>query len=239
MRDELRISQITLNNYRQYYGKVTVEFTTKKNAFSILVGTNGAGKSNLWNAIHWCLFGIEPHLKSADKPPIINKKYLQEENNGLFETYVEIIMTAGNDKYRIKRSLEGLLHGFERDNNGLIIMSNEDPVPSGFEIMNRDKSELFQISENGGAWKTQNNEHNFRNLVTEHIIPENLSKFFILDGEFLQDLFSEFENIKSGIDQISQINIVNKTIENARGIRFPLPPGVGKMNDIIEKNPDV
>ena len=57
----------------------------------------------------------------------------------------------------------------------------------------------------------------------EHIIPENLAKFFILDGEFLQDLFDEFANIKSGIDQISQINVLNNTIEEVHNVKFKQP----------------
>ena len=234
MRDEMRIEQITLNNYRQYYGKVVVKFVTKENAFSIVVGANGAGKSNLWNAIHWCLFNEEPHLKSADKPPIINKKYLQEKSDGFLTTYVEIIMVKGRDKYLIRRSLAGLLERLEKDDNGMIKLSKEYPVPTGFFIQNRDKSELFQISRNGGKWETKNQSHDFKNLVHEHIIPENLSKFFILDGEFLQDLFGEFANIKSGIDQISQVNVLNKTIEEARNVKFNYPRGTGKLSEIEE-----
>ena len=236
MRDELRILQITLNNYRQYYGNVVVKFTPKKDVFSILVGANGAGKSNLWNAVHWCLFGTEPHLKSSDKPPIINKKYLQEDNDGPFETYVEIIIVTGNDKYLIKRNLVGVLHGLEKDENGMMIMSDEDPVPSGFEVINRNKSELFQESKNGGKWETLNDTHDFKNLVNEKIIPANLAKFFIFDGEFLQDLFSEFGTIKTGIDQISQINILNNTIEFTDNVKFTSGlRGSGKINEIKEK----
>ena len=234
MRDEMRIEQITLNNYRQYYRKVVVKFAAGENAFSIIVGSNGAGKSNLWNAIHWCLFNEEPHLKSDDKPPIINKKYLHENNDGLLTTYVEIIMVKGKDKYRIKRSLSGLLERLEKDDNGMIKISKREPVPIGFFIQDRDKSELFQISTNGGKWETKNQSHDFKNLVHEHIIPENLAKFFVLDGEFLQDLFREFENIKGGIDQISQINVLNKTIEEIRNVRFNHPKGVGKISEIVE-----
>ena len=68
----------------------------------------------MWNAIHWCLFNEEPHLKSIDKPPIINKKYLQENVGGFLTTYVEIIMVKGHDKYLIKRSLAGLLEHLKR-----------------------------------------------------------------------------------------------------------------------------
>lgn len=235
MRDEMRIERITLNNYRQYYGKVVITFTTKENAFSIIVGDNGAGKSNLWNAIHWCLFNEEPHLKSIDKPPIINKKYLQEKNPGFLTTSVEIIMVKGKDKYLIKRSLSGQLEHLEKDNNGVIILSKEDPVPAGFFIQDRDKSELFQISENGGEWETKNRTHDFKNLIYEHIIPKNLAKFFILDGEFLQDLFNEFKNIQGGIDQISQINVLKDTIKEVHNVKFNLPKGTGQLKE-IEKN---
>ena len=234
MRDEMRIGQITLNNYRQYHGKVVVRFAAGENAFSVIVGSNGTGKSNLWNAIHWCLFNEEPHLKSDDKPPIINKKYLYENNNGLLTTYVEIVMIKGKDKYRIKRSLSGLLERLDKDENGMIKISKREPVPTGFFIQDRDKSELFQISTNGGKWETKNQSHDFKNLVHEHIIPKNLAKFFILDGEFLQELFYELENIKGGIDQISQINVLNKTIEEIRNVKFNHPKGVGKISEIVE-----
>ena len=232
MHDEMRIERITLYNYRQYYGEVTVEFATGENAFSIIIGSNGAGKSNLWNAIHWCLFDEEPHLKSADKPPIINKKYLQEKNDGLLTTYVEIIMVKGKDKYRIKRSLVGLLEHLEKNGNGMIKIAKHAPVPVGFFTRNQDKSELFQISKNGGKWNTKNQKHLFKNLVHEHIIPKNLAKFFVLDGEFLQDLFGELKNIKSGIDQISQINVLNNTLKEVNNVKFNRPKGVGKMGEI-------
>ncbi len=60
----MKISKIELDNFRQYYGKVEFEFDTdsKKNIV-VIVGVNGAGKSNLYNAITWCLYGIEEHSK--------------------------------------------------------------------------------------------------------------------------------------------------------------------------------
>lgn len=235
MHDEMRIEQITLNNYRQYYGNVVVKFATEKSAFSIVVGDNGAGKSNLWNAMHWCLFNEEPHLKSDNKPPIINNKYLEETVGGFLTTYVEMIMVKGNEKYLIKRSLRGQLEHLEKDGDGMIKISKHEPVPAGFFIHDRDKSELFQISESGGAWDTKNHSRDFRNLVHEHIIPENLAKFFILDGEFLQDLFKEFENIKSGIDQISQINVLNGTMEEIQKVKFNLPSGGGNIGKIVKE----
>ena len=46
-------------------------------------------------------------------------------------------------------------------------------------------------------------------LVRRLIIPENLSYFFVLDGEFLQELFDRLREIKSGIKP----NFTNKHTE--------------------------
>lgn len=235
MRDEMRIESITLYNYRQYYGEVTVNFVTKENTFSIIVGSNGAGKSNLWNAIHWCLFNEEPHLKGNSKPPIINKKHLQENKDSQLTTYVEMRLVKNKNRYRIRRTITGTLENSEKDENKMIKMSKSEPVPADFFITNRDKPELFQISKNDGRWKDYVSGNNFPNLVNEHIIPKNLAKFFVLDGEFLQDLFDEFKNIKSGIDQISQINVLDNTLKAARGVKFNRPKGSGKTDEIGKK----
>ena len=217
MSDDIRISEVTLVNYRQYYGTIRVKFPTEENTVAVLVGANGAGKSNFWNAIHWCLFGTEPHIKSSNTTPsIINMLYLYEaeKNKGknMLEMSVRIIMQTGDTKYLVQRQIQGLLNFLKRDENGTLVMSSEDPVPYGFEIVHSDNSTLFQISERSGRWRTLSGTHNFDNLVSQYIIPEKLSQFFILDGEFLQELFDKFSNIKRGIDQIAQIHLLNYTL---------------------------
>ena len=76
------ISSISISNYRQYNGKQTLDFKNDKiKNVSLILGKNGAGKSNLLNAITWCLYGIETH-KSKDNHdstgmPIINTSALK------------------------------------------------------------------------------------------------------------------------------------------------------------------
>ena len=231
MSDELCIETVTLVNYRQYHGTVKVDFSTSKNAFSVIVGANGAGKSNLWNAIHWCLFGTEPHIKSSNVPTIISKNCLSEPEGKKITMSVELIMSIKNVKYKIRRQIEGLLGNLQYE-NGMLAMSTVDPVPSGFEVIHRDNAKLFQISRNGGRWATESDKHDFKSLVEQYIIPENLSQFFILDGEFLQELFDKFKDIQSGIDQISQINALNDAITYAENVPFQRVKGTGKIAEI-------
>ena len=71
------ISSITLTNYRQFKGTQTLNFSfdNKKNVVVVL-GKNGAGKSNILNALTWCFYGIEVHkdqlVQETGGMPIIN-----------------------------------------------------------------------------------------------------------------------------------------------------------------------
>ena len=56
------IESIKIENFRQYKGPIDLKFSLDKNKnFTIVKGTNGAGKTNLLNAITWCLYDEELH----------------------------------------------------------------------------------------------------------------------------------------------------------------------------------
>ena len=60
------LKKVELRNYRQFEDGAAV-FSTKKNQpFTIIEGRNGFGKSNILNAITWCFYGIEQHLKNTN-----------------------------------------------------------------------------------------------------------------------------------------------------------------------------
>ena len=54
----MNIKDLTLQNFRPYYGTVKMEFPTSDEAPICLVhGPNGYGKTSLLMALHWCLYG--------------------------------------------------------------------------------------------------------------------------------------------------------------------------------------
>lgn len=56
-----------LYNFGPYEGKVTLDFTANKgNGIWIIWGMNGAGKTHVYKAIKWCLYGWDPGPE--DKP---------------------------------------------------------------------------------------------------------------------------------------------------------------------------
>lgn len=50
----MKINSITINNFQSYYGEQTIEFG---DGLNLIIGNGGKGKSKLFNAFYWVLFG--------------------------------------------------------------------------------------------------------------------------------------------------------------------------------------
>ena len=129
------IESITIENFRQYKGPVTVDFSLDKSKnFTIIRGTNGAGKTNLLNALTWCLYGEELHKSdtSASGGPIYNlitkNKTKPDED---FDVSVKVYML---DEYENRVKFERTLN-YSCDKNGKLA---RDPFGSQFNVFYSD-----------------------------------------------------------------------------------------------------
>ena len=68
------LKNIKIKNFRQYQNEeIQISGTDDKKNFTIIQGMNGSGKSNLLNAITWCLYGKEHHRTAKYTGlPIVN-----------------------------------------------------------------------------------------------------------------------------------------------------------------------
>jgi len=94
---QLEIRSLKLENYRQYAGENEINLqTVENNCVNIIQGENGAGKSNILNAITLCLYGKESHLDETkdnelESYPYVNRKVLDKVgDNETAEGRIEI-----------------------------------------------------------------------------------------------------------------------------------------------------
>lgn len=103
----MKLRHITLKNFRAYHGEQTVAFTTDENQHvTVIHGANGAGKTSLFVAFNWCLYGNEfVRSKFGNIGKLENRRALADDESP--ETSVEIGFNHRGTQYRAKRSVSG------------------------------------------------------------------------------------------------------------------------------------
>lgn len=161
----MKIEQMKLTNFRQFYGQVSIAFSTdKKRNITIINGAMGAGKTALHRALIWCFYG---HWDENTRGEIINKRALRQlPTNFKVETKVQVIFYhSGDEKYAATRSLQ------------VIKVSQERWEPVGESSFT-----LTKIGY-GGQYENVRNADNYM----EFILPSNVSEYFFFDGEQIDE----------------------------------------------------
>ena len=227
MTDKTRIIEIEIENYRQYNGKQVIEFPDRNEGFSVILGENGAGKSNILNAINWCFYKKEPHQKKNEGKYIINQQYMENLENGQDGTMsVKIKIQVGETEYHISRILTVTRNEFEyeeRTHGKILEMAVIDgyALPKGtfvqhsqtsFEIMKKEKQDSVFRKVDGD-----------QNAKMNYILPEILSPYFLLDGEYLEKFWDDLSRIKVGVEQISQLHLLTNTSKHLSEFETSVP----------------
>jgi len=212
----MRIKSIYLQNYRQYKN-VTLNFPgNEENELYIFIGKNGTGKTNVLNAINWCLYNDEPHLsRDSEGLPILNNLAFQNaEENTPVPVKVEIILETN----------EGMPIVFSREETFLIKTNKEISNSKKFIIIKKDKKLNDIFIENGDATKK----------CVETLVPKNIREYFFFDGERLDNYFKiPGDVIKQAIMDISKINYLFRMRERIENVARNFRKEAGKVSDKI------
>lgn len=219
----ITIKRIELINYRQFRNcKIDLPFNPQK-PFNIIEGKNGFGKSNLLNAITWCFYGIEEHLKKVadgDAEPIPNTQVINELNEGERQkASVEIILETKKGNISIKREL-----GFGK-RNGIYFQDKEDNLT----ILEQNRK---------GNWDKQQ----FPTYRINQILPHIVSKFFFFDGEQFRRFFEDInpKKVKKAIFDISQLFLIEYSIKDMTHILTDLrKPDSSKNPELKDIKSDI
>ena len=224
-----QISSLKIENFRQYRDADIKFSRDPKKAFTVLRGSNGAGKTNIMNAITWCLYGTEQHVGSSEKElPIVNIKALKEKPEGIIRMRVVVkLADSGGDQISIERELCLLTQKSNTDVNIIVDKQTGVLIPENSTPLIKTMYQWYDPSM--GGW--QNTEY-FDKKVKE-LLPEDLATYFLFDGEKLEEFFKYNENAEKGIKDVSQINVVAQVIETLGKFISQ------KMKNVKSLNPEI
>lgn len=208
----MKFTSITMKNYRQYKD-ITFDFSNNTpRGLHVIIADNGSGKSNLLNAICWCLYGDEPHTagtdqqdipSSADRLVIANKeamREMREEGERYCPVSVCIEGEDGGVKYVFTRSAEIDINAFVQ--HGRDVYEVREHLPDG-------TTNIYGTS----------SEDAYRD-VREMLLPQGIREYFFFDGDQLLDYFgvnsatANVSHLRNSIYTISQVGLVQKTREH-------------------------
>lgn len=169
----MRFTSLEIENFRQYQSLSFRFPKTKPCDLHIIVADNGVGKTNILNAITWCLYGDEPHLGDESRSlPRVNLKAKNEAvQRGDTTVFVSVRVCA-------------------EDGDGIVEFSRRMKVQldTDFEW----KSELtVTVKMTGDAQIFEGEE---AASYVEKYMPKKIRQYFYFDGEQLNSYFISEES---------------------------------------------
>lgn len=197
----MRIENIEILNFRQYRN-IQFKFPSASGQkdLHIIYAKNGVGKTNVLNAITWCLYDSEMHLGNKyTASPILNNQQVQEirehlsdGESAIGDATVRILFTSDDSTEKVRFQRVGK---FNVTNDAVVSVSTE------FSIMHF----------HNGEWNSVDSEEETLSFVKKNV-PEEIHEYIFFDGEHLEDYFKagQLENVKNGIEELTQAKIIEK-----------------------------
>jgi len=178
----MKLSNIEIKNFRQYYNVVNIDLTTNSDQNIILIGgRNGYGKTNLLLSIVWCLYGEK--LSQIDDN---FKKEIQKEKNYSSFMQHSINWTAKKEN-KNTFSVSILISEIELPELKKMNSSSESVIVTRiFDVASMD--EKLSILDPILNVEIFDDEIDKINFINDYIIPIDAAKFVFFDAEKISEL---------------------------------------------------
>lgn len=196
------LHKMTVENFRQFRGKHVLEFVTASQDqanVTVIFGENGRGKTGLFRAIMFCLFGERRLSQDGDVPhdelQLVNISALVQNPGQPVRTVVELEFTHREQTYRLRRAILGMQDG-ER------IIEEED------------EKRLFVTPADGNTHPVPTTEID---AIIDSILDRRVKDYFLFDGEKIERLtrasIEQRREISAGIRNLLNVDALETAIK--------------------------
>lgn len=204
MMDTIQFLSIEGKDYRQYSGEFDLNLEVSDGRhINVIEGQNGAGKSNLLNAITLCFYDDETHINDSDleADPLVNLQRLDELEPGETATgYVRVNLGYEKTDFIFTRKFTTA-----KQPDGSYSGSTGD-----LQLKQRIGEDMHEM-DNANAQLNQ-------------ILPTGVHEYFLFDGEQLDEFFEDgyAERVKEGILDVSHIELLNESLSHLETVQSRL-----------------
>jgi len=207
------LHKMIVENFRQFRDKQEIEFINPSQEHAnvtVVFGENGRGKTGLYRAIMFCLFGERRLSQDGDVPQdelqLVNVSALEANPSQPVRTVVELEFMHREQTYRLRRAILGMRDG-ER------IIEEED------------EKRLFVTSVDGNTQPVPTTEID---SVIDSILDRRVKDYFLFDGEKIERL------TRASIEQRREISAGIRNLLNVDALETAIK-AVGRVAKNLEK----
>lgn len=175
----MRFLELEIDNFGPYYDKTSISLNNGKNGVTIFWGNNGRGKTTLLNAFRFALYGEIKRRNNLDVKyyDMINKIGLQE----------------GKSYFSISLKIQ--------DEDDVFTLIRKYSLKNGKSFSERNEDYEFQtyLKKNNAFLSKPETDKYIKNLL-----PIDISRFFLFDGELLQEYESLLDDDDIAGDKIKE-----------------------------------
>lgn len=194
------IQSLEMENFRQYYGKQTIEFAASDSnqIVTVILGENGRGKTSIYRAMMLALFGDVKLAQDAKEANILlaNIKAVDEQHqygNGVY-CKVTLNFRHRNEQFTIQRVYFAM-----KDEKGT------------------QREELYKVKLVNHTTNEEWDSEKDIQFVIKQIIDERVKHYFFFDGERIERLTrvsnQQRQEVTAGIKNLLKIDQVLKAKE--------------------------
>lgn len=169
----MKISRAIINNFRCYYGENEIVFNND-GKITLIYGRSGYGKSSFLQFFKWVLYN-EVDFGVNDKPIYNEHTCADHKFGGKFKVSGSIDFEHNGVKYQIVKT-----DIYKKNINNATFVTSETTLQ--YEINNNWEDYPGKIDE-----------------LIRSILPKELSKYFLLDGEKARDIVLDKKNLREAI----------------------------------------
>jgi len=194
------LQSLTIENFRQFYGKQTLEFARGADGrnVTLLHGFNGAGKTTLLNAFVWCLYGkTTPDFGSPERIES-ERAFAEAAVNGRVDVRVALHYNLRGEEFLVERSQTVQKAG----------ESEARRLDQKLKMWKREAGELVAPA---------GDEFQFQQRINQ-MLPEGLYPFFFFNGERVEWLAKKeaSQEVERGIKIFLDVEIYERSLKHLR-----------------------
>lgn len=195
----MRLRRIAIRNFMPYRGDQEILFPQGEANVVVVYGDNMRGKTSLLNAIRFAFFGkaTARHLREIDRLSLFNREAAAQ---GDWTLSVTVDFDHAGSDYRITRKLEP---------------ASQVARPQAAS----DLREVFVVRKDGVTLTGED-----RLLEMNQVLPEGIARFFLFDGELLQEYEvlvrdpDKAEKIKEAIEAVLGVPAITRGHSNIQSL---------------------